>query len=318
MKKIDKKTWFALSFLIVIVALPVVTSALSLNIQDYPEIGGVDLDCLEVGTCPLSVGIIVIFIYNAAIWVGGVVAFITMVYAGFLYIFSGNAPGNRSKAKGMLTNVVWGISILLLSYITLVLINPDLVNLPETFLPEVQEKDVDFDIGNVDNKKSGDGSTGKEIIKTGSELDKCLSGGISIVECARPIAKNSLAECINPDNVAGTITACITNCTTLINTAIGSGFDATSLCNEVADGLILESKPDDPVDTIAQLENACINGIDGLPTGCTFSGTTCKATGTTQIIKCQESFEPVCEDDLGGTFTVTVSGDTSFMKCVLP
>src|SRR3989344_5257154 len=46
-----------------------------------------------------------------------------------LFIFSGNAPANRSKARGMLVNVAWGIGILLLSVVFLNLINPDIANL---------------------------------------------------------------------------------------------------------------------------------------------------------------------------------------------
>src|SRR3989344_8616485 len=100
--------------------------------------GFFDLNCIEGLNSNLcssnfeyapTIGNIILFIFTAAIWIGGLVAFGVLFYGGFLYIFSGNAPANRSKARGMLVNVAWGIGILLLSVVFLNLINPDIANL---------------------------------------------------------------------------------------------------------------------------------------------------------------------------------------------
>src|SRR3990167_2379815 len=100
--------------------------------------GFFDLNCIEGLNSNLcssdfeyapTIGNIILFIFTAAIWIGGLVAFGVLFYGGFLYIFSGNAPANRSKARGMLVNVAWGIGILLLSVVFLNLINPDVANL---------------------------------------------------------------------------------------------------------------------------------------------------------------------------------------------
>ncbi|OGZ57168.1 MAG: hypothetical protein A3F94_02865 [Candidatus Spechtbacteria bacterium RIFCSPLOWO2_12_FULL_38_22] len=77
----------------------------------------------------ISIGTVIAAIYATALWLGGLIAFGALFYSGFLYIFSGNVPANRSKARGMLVNVAWGMGILLLSWVTLRLINPDITNL---------------------------------------------------------------------------------------------------------------------------------------------------------------------------------------------
>ena len=70
--------------------------------------------------------------------------FPVLFYAGFLYIFAGSAPANKSKAKEMFVNVTWGLGIILLSVVTLNLINPDIANLKTAELNLVSVSDVDY------------------------------------------------------------------------------------------------------------------------------------------------------------------------------
>ena len=140
-----------------VILLP--TSAYALNIH-YPEIpapipgGSFDLDCLEKTgekgivldpthcsspyTFQPSVNNIILFIFVTAIWIGSIIAFVVLVYTGFTFIFSGENPGIRYKAKERLTNVIWGMLILLLSTVSLRLINPDITDLKEPGLKSVE------------------------------------------------------------------------------------------------------------------------------------------------------------------------------------
>src|SRR3990167_7542075 len=127
------------------------THALELNIKNYPKIPApvrdFDLDCISgVGRgedcdgppLPLTVGNIILFIFVTAIWIGSIIAFVVLVYTGFTFIFSGESPGIRYKAKERLTNVIWGMLILLLSTVSLRLINPDITDLKEPGLKSVE------------------------------------------------------------------------------------------------------------------------------------------------------------------------------------
>ncbi|MEX0869926.1 MAG: hypothetical protein WDZ39_00670 [Candidatus Spechtbacterales bacterium] len=121
---------FLLTFLVVILFVPYVADA-QLNVN-YPRIpvpgGSLDLNkAVEAGR--VTIGTIAVFIYVVAIWIAGIVAFITLIYAGLLYIFSGTNPGNRRKANDQLAAVAWGVGIVLFSFWMLFMINPDVINL---------------------------------------------------------------------------------------------------------------------------------------------------------------------------------------------
>ena len=285
-----KKQFLFLLVLFTIIALPIMTNALTLN-QKYPKIGGVDLNCVVNGGCDLSVGIIVIFLYNSAIWIGGIVAFISLVYVGFLYIFSGNAPGNRSKAKGMLNNVIWGISILLLSYVTLVLINPDLVKLPETFLPTVKEGNTNFNIGNVENKLSGCDEFNENISICVADnypnVELCASCCFAKSDtsgkeaCQTNFLDAFIPQCFTTYENAGFANSaqslCQNDCEKALVSAVGLGLNPVNACARAIANYVGENQGEgnpgiDPTEFVA-LKNICTsagntcNGIIYSPDG---------------------------------------------------
>jgi len=111
---------------------PIVLGPVKCNVN-WPRIpipgGEFDLNDYCKPGATITIGAIVSAIFAASLWLGGIIAFISLIYAGFLYIFSGSAPANRSKARNQLQNVAWGMAILLLSWVTLNLINPDITDL---------------------------------------------------------------------------------------------------------------------------------------------------------------------------------------------
>ena len=65
--------------------------------------------------------------YNFALAIVGIVIFVRILYAGFLWL---TAAGNASKAgaaKEKITNAIVGAILLFASYLILYIINPDLV-----------------------------------------------------------------------------------------------------------------------------------------------------------------------------------------------
>jgi len=107
-------------------------SDIKLNLElDWPRLPGTDksLNELTEGGAKIYIQNLVNFIFIFALWISAVVAFVTVVYAGFAYIISGANPGERSKAIQGIKNTVIGIGILLSSVIILNFINPNLTSL---------------------------------------------------------------------------------------------------------------------------------------------------------------------------------------------
>lgn len=66
---------------------------------------------------PMTVEQVVARIANLVASVAGVVAFFYLLYAGLLYITSGNNPEQARKAQAAIVNVIVGIIIIALSYV---------------------------------------------------------------------------------------------------------------------------------------------------------------------------------------------------------
>ena len=71
--------------------------------------------------------VIVKNLYGFAIGIGGVIAVVMIIYAGFEYMYKESITG-KSDAKGRITNAFLGLAVILGSYILLRTINPALVN----------------------------------------------------------------------------------------------------------------------------------------------------------------------------------------------
>jgi hypothetical protein len=65
-------------------------------------------------------------VFKALIYIGGMVAVLYLVLGGITYMVS-EAVGKRSKARERIRAAVWGLAILLMSWIILNTINPSLV-----------------------------------------------------------------------------------------------------------------------------------------------------------------------------------------------
>ncbi|MDX1535324.1 MAG: hypothetical protein R3346_00990 [Candidatus Spechtbacterales bacterium] len=157
---------------------------INLNIDNYPKIpvpeawgeeygyeecsDGVcvwyfDLNCLEIGACDLSPGLILAFLYYGSLWLSGTLIFISLLYAGVLYILSGQKPGNRAVAQERLNSVILGAMILFFAVLVFTVINPDIINLQITGQYTVTNPGSEPRIASED----GETTTGFETTNTG-------------------------------------------------------------------------------------------------------------------------------------------------------
>jgi len=70
-----------------------------------------------------------IYMYNFALGVGAILAFVMIIIAGIKISRSGGNPSERQEGKKQIINSLIGLTVLLTSYILLTTINPDLVNI---------------------------------------------------------------------------------------------------------------------------------------------------------------------------------------------
>lgn len=144
-----KFSYIFLAVLLIITFMPAFANAVSYPAIPAPVDGGfLDLDCLRLSDgslknssgCtssyrpPATIGILILFVFSSAIWVGAFIALVSLMYTGAQFVFSGQNPSIRAAAKERLQNVVWGILILLFMVGVLNIINPALTNLRELTL----------------------------------------------------------------------------------------------------------------------------------------------------------------------------------------
>ena len=68
-------------------------------------------------------------LYGFMVWGVGVSAMLMIVIGGFMYITAAGNSSSITKAKGVITDALFGLVLALVSYLCLYIINPDLVNI---------------------------------------------------------------------------------------------------------------------------------------------------------------------------------------------
>jgi hypothetical protein len=71
---------------------------------------------------------LVAFVYTVGLWLVGAAAFMQITLGGVQWLLAAGKPGQIEKAKSRITNAIFGLILLLSSYVILNTINPDLVN----------------------------------------------------------------------------------------------------------------------------------------------------------------------------------------------
>lgn len=81
-------------------------------------------------------------IYQFAVSVGGIVAVAMLVAGGFTWVFGGGKEDQITKAKERISGALWGLLILLTSYVLLNIINPAIVSLKGAQIPKIVAPEV--------------------------------------------------------------------------------------------------------------------------------------------------------------------------------
>ena len=89
-------------------------------------------DCIDtaIGCIPLEGSGLVGFILGWAIGIGGGIAFLLMIYAGFLMMTSQGDPKRLQAGQELLTSAIMGLILLIFSVFILRLIGVDILGIP--------------------------------------------------------------------------------------------------------------------------------------------------------------------------------------------
>jgi hypothetical protein len=121
-----KKIFLIFQFLFFL--LPSFSLALNLNLN-YPTIFGLDLNRDQ------DINKVVAWFYYFIISIGGLAAFVMLVWGGFQWLTSAGSPTKISEAKDRINSAILGLVIILASYLILQVINPELLILKLPQLP---------------------------------------------------------------------------------------------------------------------------------------------------------------------------------------
>ena len=125
----------------------------------YPEIGG------EAPTEETRLPEYIKYIFNFSVIIAGILAFAVMVYGGIVYLISAGDPTKISDAKSRMFGGIVGLVLLLMTYLILITINPELAILKEMELLKpvtgvyLCENNADCDIDDPDKKRYFTAST---------------------------------------------------------------------------------------------------------------------------------------------------------------
>lgn len=113
--------------------------------QKFSEISpvllaSITLPCVGVG---VGIGECVADVYKWSLAIVGIVAFVQIIYAGWLYLTAFGNTGKTSTARSKIANAILGIILLFSSYLILKTINPALVK-GELRLPNISVKGDQF------------------------------------------------------------------------------------------------------------------------------------------------------------------------------
>lgn len=133
----------------------------------YPTVPGTGLAI----SADSSLGNVIKYFVSWAIIIGAIVAFLSLIYAGILYLTSTGKPEAMRTAKSRIFNSFLGLTILLGSYLILVTVNPQLVVMRVERVPVVSGVVL---LNSTSTKALKDLSDEKEIL---TKLEELINDG---------------------------------------------------------------------------------------------------------------------------------------------
>lgn len=86
----------------------------------------------------MNFGEYIIYIFNFAVAISALLAFLVIAYNGINILTSSDAVGAKSEAKKKIFNALLGLGVILVSYILLTTINPDIIEIKNISLGNIQ------------------------------------------------------------------------------------------------------------------------------------------------------------------------------------
>lgn len=124
------------------------------------------------------------YFYEWGVFIGGIAAFISLLFGGFLYLTSAGNPSRVSEAKDRMTSAIIGLILLLSIYLILNTINPELTVLTT---PEMGPAcDVDADCLCKNDPNPGDGNKEGKCGGVGSACDTDTDCPYICSDCLTP------------------------------------------------------------------------------------------------------------------------------------
>ena len=107
---------------------PLTSQTLTLQVSGYPTFGigndGTSLNTIVEDSFSLSS--VIAYLYRSSLVIAGIVAFLSLLYGGILFILSGDSPDKRRRAVSRVQKVFFGAFILLTAVLTFEFIGLDI------------------------------------------------------------------------------------------------------------------------------------------------------------------------------------------------
>lgn len=121
-----KKQVLSIILILILFSPNISSAAIVLNL-DYPKIGPFDLNVNQ------DLNQIVAWFYYFIVSIAGIAAFFMLIWGGFEWLTSAGSPARIADAKDRISSAILGLLLILVSFLILQVINPELVmlNLPQ-------------------------------------------------------------------------------------------------------------------------------------------------------------------------------------------
>lgn len=120
--------------LVIFLFLPVFSSASSILQLKYPEIAGIKME--DIAANPKDkLNEFIAWFYYFIVSIGGIAAFVMLVWGGFVWLTSAGSPARIADAKDRIYSAFLGLLLILASYLIIQIINPELLMLNLRGLP---------------------------------------------------------------------------------------------------------------------------------------------------------------------------------------
>ncbi|MEX0869922.1 MAG: pilin [Candidatus Spechtbacterales bacterium] len=260
---------------------PELSPILNLNVN-WPRIGvGVDEDgetrmmsLNELTGDDLNLQNLINYLYAMFIWLAGLIALISIMFAGFSFVFSGANPGIRAKAKEKMKNTLIGLGIIFTVVLFVNVINPDILTMQITGMADVRGECPEVSMlsgeGSGEDEDEEEPTTAQmeiaqcnEDYDTNEEIEACLED--AAYETAVKIIPTACSTILDDSQFRD---ECVARCMSNTEMMNFPEYIRSPACEKAADEAYeIETSPSEPPSDSSDFTDA---QLDSLDSGCTY------------------------------------------------